>query len=797
MTFTPLEIALRLYRDGHLPIPLKPSTKRPYFKDWPHHRFTSPKEIRQHWHQHPHDLVGVLTGHAYFVLDRDGGDLTQLEATYGELTPTLTVLTGGGKGHEHRYYRCPPNLVVRNSTSKLAPGWDVRGAGGQVVAPGNVHPTTKQPYLIDGSDDIGLDLDEMAPAPDWLAAWLGAQATPPAASDWSDYAPFLAEDQHHADHVAAIAVALEDGAISGEAGHNQTFRVACLLARHGLDQAHATEALNAYNARCSPPWTAPELRHKLDDAYRAVHDQDAIGIVLDPMPLAYVLPDEWAHLLEGAETDPSPPSDAPSPPVSEENDHETDPNPSSDPEFPLHVLPIAVQNYALMKARMLGVYPGEVAAALLPALGAAVGACRLSDDNSHRHPPTLWVALIGDVGAAKTPIFKAATRFLEDIETTYRQRHEQDLTQWEEECQPLKRTDPKPPRPSCERLVVKNFTPEAVLPLLNDNPRGLICALDELSTLIAGRNQYKGGKGNDTSILIELHGYNRIAVDRKGDSTSGPIALWSRHRVTMSILGGIQPNVFQRLLTKEDADSGFLQRFLPVRLRPPTDEMIEASADAEANPHTIAALEDLFASLRALRFENDPDDGFGENAADQDSGPLTPIHVPLHPDAATLWRPELIRLRKLARDAETPLAKALHAKFIMHTMRIALVLHLTDRAVHPQTDHRITSDQIRRAMALAQWWHHETTAAFRSVETETAPDTIRRSLQPFLDTQAPYVTPRDIMRTNRTIKGAELARGVLIEAAKLGFGTWQERIDTGKPGRPPAGLVLTPNGQRR
>jgi hypothetical protein len=62
-------------------------------------------------------------------------------------------------------------------------------------------------------------------------------------------------------------VAKVPGAVSGQKGHNTTFRVACkLVLGFGLSEDEAWPILVEYNARCEPPWTEKELRHKLQDA---------------------------------------------------------------------------------------------------------------------------------------------------------------------------------------------------------------------------------------------------------------------------------------------------------------------------------------------------------------------------------------------------------------------------------------------------------------------------------------------------------------------------------------------------
>jgi hypothetical protein len=59
-------------------------------------------------------------------------------------------------------------------------------------------------------------------------------------------------------------------AISGQNGHDQTFRLACILVQgFDLSPDDAFSFLSRYNQRCEPPWSERELWHKLADADRA------------------------------------------------------------------------------------------------------------------------------------------------------------------------------------------------------------------------------------------------------------------------------------------------------------------------------------------------------------------------------------------------------------------------------------------------------------------------------------------------------------------------------------------------
>ena len=69
--------------------------------------------------------------------------------------------------------------------------------------------------------------------------------------------------------------------IAGQLGHASTFRAASVLV-HGfaLGEEEAMDFLENYNARCLPPWSKRELRHKIRTAARARNHQHERGYLL-------------------------------------------------------------------------------------------------------------------------------------------------------------------------------------------------------------------------------------------------------------------------------------------------------------------------------------------------------------------------------------------------------------------------------------------------------------------------------------------------------------------------------------
>jgi Bifunctional DNA primase/polymerase, N-terminal/AAA domain/Primase C terminal 2 (PriCT-2) len=111
---------------------------------------TDADEIRRDFAQWPEANVGVPTGKisGIWVLEADtpeGHDvdgitsLRALEAQHGKLPDTLTAVSPTGSLH---YYIKHPggDIKIKNSASEIAPGVDVRGDGGMVIAPPSIKP---------------------------------------------------------------------------------------------------------------------------------------------------------------------------------------------------------------------------------------------------------------------------------------------------------------------------------------------------------------------------------------------------------------------------------------------------------------------------------------------------------------------------------------------------------------------------------------------------------------------------------------------------------------------------------
>ncbi|MEU9994710.1 bifunctional DNA primase/polymerase [Streptomyces sp. NPDC050848] len=121
----------------------------------------------------PHHLIGVDLDVKHADAPADvTAELRHLALEHlFTLPPTVTVLTPSGG--RHLWLTGPPDVVVPNSASRLAPGIDIRGAGGYLVGPGSV--TAKGAYrLAPGSQYL-----DPAPCPRPLLALIAPPTPPP------------------------------------------------------------------------------------------------------------------------------------------------------------------------------------------------------------------------------------------------------------------------------------------------------------------------------------------------------------------------------------------------------------------------------------------------------------------------------------------------------------------------------------------------------------------------------------------------------------------------------------------
>lgn len=258
------QAALGYIARGWSVIIVEPRGKRPLVR-WEEFQRRRPdeSELRSWLGRRPDANLAVVTGavSGLVVLDvdpRHGGiaSLARWERQHGALPHTIEAQTGGGGRH---LYFAHPGGQLRNRVG-LAPGLDLRGDGGLVVAPPSLHPSGGCYRWLPGH---GPEEARPAPLPGWLLE-IARGDTPRSGHPLSWWRSRVRE---------TVPEGQRNDTIASFTGH---------LLWYGLDPAVACELMLCWNRiHCRPPLDDDEVARTVESITRT-HvrhhgEQDADG----------------------------------------------------------------------------------------------------------------------------------------------------------------------------------------------------------------------------------------------------------------------------------------------------------------------------------------------------------------------------------------------------------------------------------------------------------------------------------------------------------------------------------------
>lgn len=233
---------------------------------------------------------------------------------------------------------------------------------------------------------------------------------------------------------------------------------------------------------------------------------------------------------------------------------------TSVPPFPVEDLPASFADFTREGAASKGCPVEFYAVPLLVAAGAAIGnSYELALKDDFIQGSNLYSAVVGNPGTGKSPAMKDVVRPLELAQMARFKTYERAMAAYEEALQEREERrkgekGERPVEPVMRDLLTTNATVEALVMMLGRHS-GLLLFADELSGLLLGMNQYKGGKGSDRQFYLTAWSRGFLSNHRKkaGDTT----IVDAPH---LSILGGIQPDLLKEM--QVEGNDGFLDRFI-------------------------------------------------------------------------------------------------------------------------------------------------------------------------------------------------------------------------------------------
>ncbi|SFD69334.1 DUF3987 domain-containing protein [Methylobacterium sp. 13MFTsu3.1M2] len=257
-------------------------------------------------------------------------------------------------------------------------------------------------------------------------------------------------------------------------------------------------------------------------------------------------------------------------------------------------LPDVIEMYARTEADRIGVPMMFAAAAAVTVAGGALGnALQIQPrrhDPTYTEPAALWTVLVGPPGCAKSPTISSALTPLRAVDKQLMEvsEHEHRAYEARKAASKKDKTTPIGPPPLWRRTMIDDVTPEQQIRLHQQNPRGLMRAVDEYVSFL-NFGAYKRNGDGDRGRALQFFDGGSIILDRVSEAK--PIRADS---ALMGLLSSSQPDRIGPLFRNLGVD-GLGQRTLFVLWDGVERRFVDRAPDLGALAEYASAIQALAA----------------------------------------------------------------------------------------------------------------------------------------------------------------------------------------------------------
>jgi hypothetical protein len=355
--------------------------------------------------------------------------------------------------------------------------------------------------------------------------------------------------------------------------------------------------------------------------------------------------------------------------------------------FPVEVFPEKIQTIIRATNKSLSFPVDFIGSSIILAVSAAIGnTYRVKVTNAWLENAAIYIALVGKPGTNKShPLSFALQPILDKDKRSFRQ-YERDKLQYDKIIAQIKRVGKddlleEPSKPTWQKNIVSDFTPEALAHVHKCNKRGICAYVDELAGWFKNFNRYH--KGNEQEFWLSSWSGKPINIDRK---TGDPVYLSNPF---ISVAGTIQSGILYQLGKEGRMHNGFMDRILFVI---PDNLQKSYWNNVEIDKQVIQSWEDIISILLELPFNLD------ENLCPH------PGELYYHPDA---WS-ALIKWQKhntdLINKSDSDFISGMYSKFEIYAIRLSLILQMLKWASDNGNKETIEADSLHGAIALVEYF---------------------------------------------------------------------------------------------
>jgi hypothetical protein len=372
-------------------------------------------------------------------------------------------------------------------------------------------------------------------------------------------------------------------------------------------------------------------------------------------------------------------------------------------QFPCEAFPLALQQIIKATNECLNFPVDFIGASMLYAASIAIGnTYKVQVKKGFQESAVLYLAIVGRAGTNKShPLSFALQPIVEQDKKTYKLYEEQrlqfemidKLSKKQREQEGIK----DPIKPVWQKMLLSDFTPEALAEVHKYNKRGIGVYVDELAGWFKNFNRYNSG--SEMEFWLSSWSSKPINIDRKsGEPILIPLPF-------ISVGGTIQNGLLTELAKENRTQNGFIDRILFVVL---THLKKQCWSEKEIDPIFIQNWQIIISNLLAIPI-----------TLDETLSP-NPEILYFAPEAKQLLLDWQKTNTDLCNDAESEAICSIYSKLDMYVVRLALILELISWACDESQKDVISIMSVQGAIKLIEYFRKSAVKA-HSIISNTDP----------------------------------------------------------------------------
>lgn len=371
--------------------------------------------------------------------------------------------------------------------------------------------------------------------------------------------------------------------------------------------------------------------------------------------------------------------------------------------FPVDAFPLSIQQIITATNEHLNFPIDFIGASLLYAVSVAVGNTHSVElKKGFQQSAVLYLAIVARAGTTKShPLSFALQPIVEQDKRTYRQ-YEQLRQEYEKVISLSKKERQdhafdEPIKPIWQKLLLSDFTPEALAEVHKFNKRGIGVYVDELAGWFKNFNRYN--RGSEMEFWLSQWSGKPINIDRKtGEPVFIPLPF-------ISVAGTIQRGILSELAKDSRTQNGFIDRILFVI---PDNIQKEYWSETDLPPVVSENWESIIYNLLSLSVSND------------DTLNPSPEVLKFTPEAKrVLYEWQRVNTDQ-CNEAESEALSGIFSKMDMYVLRLALILEMLRYACSESDKEAISIEAVQGAVKLVEYFKNSAVKV-NSIITNASP----------------------------------------------------------------------------